>query len=150
MMDPSGIDWEDALQNALYIAKDESFPEFWKARAAEFRHHAHYERDVSYGSLPCEPFDLFLPKNAQLGRTPRTVESESAERLGPLNGPQFMASVGGAERPEFLRQSTPLAESWTRSGASVRLIADADRHHFDVIYGLKHPDHPPNIAFAGA
>lgn len=88
--------------------------------------------------------------NAQLGRTPWAAESESAALLTPLKNPQGTAWGGGAEGPEFLRQSAFLAESWTRSGGPDRLIAQVDRYHFDVIYGQKHANHPPNIAFAGA
>ena len=50
-----------------------------------------------------------------------------------------MCWVGGAERPEFLRQSALLVETWDRAGAKTQLVVDPGKHHFDVIDGLKDP-----------
>jgi hypothetical protein len=50
--------------------------------------------------------------------------------------------VGGAERPEFLRQSQLLADAW--QNATYR--EDAGRHHFDVIDGLREPESELTIA----
>lgn len=46
------------------------------------------------------------------------------------------AWVGAAERPEFVRQSRLLSETWPRT----RLHVEPDRHHFDVIDALEDPE----------
>ncbi|MEL6519582.1 MAG: alpha/beta fold hydrolase [Pseudomonadota bacterium] len=71
-----------------------------------------------------------------------TVLAESPALLDPMPGKDVIAWVGAAERPEFLRQSALLAEAWGRMGLQTKLVADPGRHHFDVIDGLKDPDHP--------
>ncbi|MDQ0391790.1 alpha/beta hydrolase [Labrys monachus] len=77
------------------------------------------------------------------------AETESPVLHAPLPGVDVTAWVGARERPEFLRQSALLAEAWGRQGAQTRLVADPRRHHFDVIDGLKEPDHPLTLAFVG-
>ena len=58
----------------------------------------------------------------------------------PIAGAQFVAWVGGAERPEFVRQSDLLANIWTGLGADIRAVHAPGRHHFDVIDALIDPD----------
>lgn len=65
-----------------------------------------------------------------------TAESPALQR--PMPGREVVVWVGALERPEFLRQSALLAEAW-RSDVSVSLVVDPERHHFDVIDGLRHP-----------
>lgn len=74
--------------------------------------------------------------NDKLALSPEVATSESAALCAPLAGVDVTAWVGAAERPEFLRQSALLAEAW-----DVPLVAEPGRHHFDVIEGLKDPDH---------
>ncbi len=69
------------------------------------------------------------------------AHSESPVLLDRRAGPKFTAWVGENERPEFLRQSALLAEAW-RHGGQTQLKLDPGRHHFDVVDGLKCPDHP--------
>lgn len=76
--------------------------------------------------------------------------AESPALHAPRSGIAITAWVGASERPEFLRQSALLAESWTRQGAPVPLVAEAGRHHFDVIDGLTLPDHALTRAVIGA
>ena len=63
--------------------------------------------------------------------------AESPALLRPRDGTVTTAWVGGDERPEFLRQTALLADSW----AAKQVIAPG-RHHFDVIDELALPDSP--------
>ena len=60
----------------------------------------------------------------------------------PDTHPVISAWVGGAERPEFLRQTALLANIWIGCGARISEHIDDGKHHFDIIDGLKDPDHP--------
>lgn len=71
--------------------------------------------------------------------------AESPALGRPRGGVEVTAWVGARERPEFLRQAALLAEAW-----DIPLVADPGRHHFDVIDGLKDPDHPLCQAFSAA
>ena len=77
--------------------------------------------------------------NEQLHLTPKSAALESAVLHRPVGRAQVVCWVGGAERPEFLRQSAVLAETWGRAGAKTQLVVDSGKHHFDVIDGLKDP-----------
>ena len=80
--------------------------------------------------------------NEKLGLTEETAHSESPSLKAPRSGFGFTAWVGACERPEFLRQSALITESWGRAGVPARLVADPGKHHFDVIDGLADADHP--------
>ncbi|MGY3439698.1 MULTISPECIES: alpha/beta hydrolase [unclassified Marinovum] len=79
--------------------------------------------------------------NHKLRLTPAEAEAESPALLRPLPHVEVTAWVGAAERPEFIRQSALLSESWSTPDRPVPLIAEARRHHFDVIDGLCDPAH---------
>ena len=64
--------------------------------------------------------------------------SESPALLAPVIAAPVTAWVGGAERPEFLRQCRALADAWPNATAHV----EPGRHHFDVIEGLTTPGAP--------
>lgn len=68
--------------------------------------------------------------------------AESPALLTPVEGARVTAWVGGAERPEFVRQTTLLANAWTGMGADMGQVIEDGRHHFDVIDGLTLPDSP--------
>jgi acetyl esterase/lipase len=68
--------------------------------------------------------------------------AESPALLKPQTNAKITAWVGAQERPEFLRQSSLLREAWNKHGVVIELVVEADRHHFDVIDGLKDPHHP--------
>jgi len=87
--------------------------------------------------------------NADLRLDPAEARAESPALLEPLPGLRVTAWVGGAERPEFRRQSALLANVWTGLGADTRLVEDAGRHHFDVIEPLAEPDSPLTRALTG-
>ena len=61
--------------------------------------------------------------------------AESAALLAPCEGARLIAWVGGAERPEFLRQSRLIAAAWG-GRAQTRFVADPKKHHFDVVAPL--------------
>lgn len=82
--------------------------------------------------------------NDTLGLTEASAAAESAALLAPRAGVAVTAWVGARERPEFLRQSALLAEAW-----EIALVTDPGRHHFDVIDGLKDPQHPLCQTLAG-
>lgn len=88
--------------------------------------------------------------NTKLRLTRDIATTESPALLTPRPGPEVTAWVGARERPEFLRQSALLTEAWGEQGLNTQLIADPGRHHFDVIDGLKSPEHPLTQAFVGA
>ena len=77
--------------------------------------------------------------NEQLQLTSKSAALESAVLHRPAGQAQVVCWVGGAERPEFLRQSALLVEAWGRAGAKTQLVVDPGKHHFDVIDGLKDP-----------
>ncbi|RMF39204.1 MAG: alpha/beta hydrolase, partial [Alphaproteobacteria bacterium] len=88
--------------------------------------------------------------NESLRLDAETAAAESPVLHAPLTGRALIAWVGAHERPEFLRQSALLAEAWREKGLAARLVAEPERHHFDVIDGLKDPAHPLAQALAGA
>ena len=67
---------------------------------------------------------------------------ESPQMLEPHVAAPVTVWVGLAERPEFIRQSRALAETWKGFSAPVRLVEETGKHHFDVIDGFADPDHP--------
>ena len=107
------------------------------------------ERVVSISGLHDLRPLLYHSMNAKLGLDASNATDESPALQQPLQGVDVVAWVGAHERPEFLRQSALLREAWGSKGAHTVLRADPGRHHFDVIDGLKDPDHPLCQAFAG-
>ena len=77
--------------------------------------------------------------NEQLHLTSKSAALESAVLHRPAGQAQVVCWVGGAERPEFRRQSALLVEIWGRAGAKTQLVFDPGKHHFNVIDGLKDP-----------
>lgn len=73
--------------------------------------------------------------NESFGMSEEDAVAESPALKEPSGPCPVVAWVGGAERPEFLRQSKLLAEAWPAASYH----EDPDRHHFDVIDGLKDP-----------
>jgi hypothetical protein len=77
------------------------------------------------------------------------ARDESPALREPIPGARVHAWVGDAERPEFVRQTTLLANIWTGLGADMAQTIEPGRHHFDVIAGLADPDHPLTRAICG-
>lgn len=84
--------------------------------------------------------------NENLKLTAETAATESSALLKPATGARVIAWVGGGERPEFLRQSAVLAESWKRQNIETELVVDPGRNHFDVVEGLQEASHPLCLA----
>ncbi|MEM8788357.1 MAG: alpha/beta hydrolase [Pseudomonadota bacterium] len=80
--------------------------------------------------------------NADLYLTPESAAAESPALHMPRSGTRLIAWVGGAERPEFLRQTALIANIWSGLGADTAHHIAPDRHHFDVIDGLRDPASP--------
>jgi hypothetical protein len=80
--------------------------------------------------------------NADLGIDEAEAWAESPALLQPLPETRITCWVGGAERPEFIRQNALLANIWTGLGARTSSIEEPGRHHFDVIDGLADHRHP--------
>ncbi|MDQ1900363.1 alpha/beta hydrolase [Paracoccus sp. WLY502] len=68
--------------------------------------------------------------------------AESPALLIPRPGIPVTTWVGGAERPEFIRQARLLANVWAGLGAPTECVIDPGRHHFDVIDQLEQPGSP--------
>ncbi len=65
--------------------------------------------------------------------------AESPALREPSPGARVHAWVGDLERPEFVRQTTLLANIWTGLGADMAQTIVPERHHFDVIEDLTDP-----------
>jgi hypothetical protein len=77
--------------------------------------------------------------NLTLRLSRKEAERESAALREPLAICPTICWVGGAERPEFIRQSQLLAIIWTGLGAAAECVIADGRHHFDVIDDLIDP-----------
>jgi arylformamidase len=91
------------------------------------------------GIFELEPL-LATSLNADLRLDPQT-----AERLSPIlwdvpPGRILDVVEGGAESPEFLRQSETMAEAWRQDEAETRYEPIPGKNHFTVIEALADPD----------
>lgn len=84
---------------------------------------------------------LRLKLNEALKLDAGEADAESPALLLPVEGLEVDCIVGGAERPEFIRQNALLANIWMGLGASTREIIVDDKHHFDIIDELHQSDH---------
>ena len=75
--------------------------------------------------------------NATLKLDEAEAQRESPALLLPLPGMRLTCWVGAAERAEFTRQNALLANVWTGVGAQTASVQEPDRHHFNVIDGLR-------------
>ena len=80
--------------------------------------------------------------NATLKIDDAEAAAESPALLAPMPGARLTCWVGAAERAEFVRQSALLASIWTGLGAATAAYEEPDRHHFDVVDGLRDAGHP--------
>ena len=69
------------------------------------------------------------------------ARAESVALLEPLDGIDVTCWAGADERPEFLRQNSLLENLWSSFSIEISSVAEAGRHHYDVIEGLADPDH---------
>lgn len=80
--------------------------------------------------------------NATLKLDDLEARAESPCLLDPLPGVRLTCWVGAAERAEFIRQNALLANVWRGLGAETAVVAEDNRHHFNVIEGLSDPQSP--------
>jgi arylformamidase len=64
-------------------------------------------------------------------------------------GTRVHAWVGDGERPEFVRQTTLIANVWTGLGADMAQTIEPRRNHFTILDGLTHPGSGLVEAIAG-
>jgi arylformamidase len=88
-------------------------------------------------------FDLAPLVHTAMNADLRLDEVEVA-RVSPLNWPvtpprAFQAVVGGAESPEFLRQSRSVVDAWRPKGIDARYEEIAGANHFTVLDPLSDP-----------
>lgn len=83
---------------------------------------------------------LRLALNADIRLDLDEATAESPALLMPRAGARVHAWVGDAERPEFVRQTTLLANIWTGLRAEMSQTIAPGRHHFDVIEPMADPD----------
>lgn len=79
--------------------------------------------------------------NQQLRIDAEEAMAESPALLEPMDNLRLTCWVGGAERSEFVRQSTLLANIWTGLGAATVTVVEPDRNHFTILEGLADPAH---------
>lgn len=92
---------------------------------------------------------LWTDINEDLRLDAAEAAAESPALLRPVPATRVHAWVGDAERPEFVRQTTLLANIWTGLGAEMAQTIEPGRHHFDVIDGLATPGSPLLAAAIG-
>ncbi len=78
--------------------------------------------------------------NQTLGLCETEAVAQSAALQEPVSGARLTAWVGAQERPEFIRQSKLIADTWREKGAVTRCIIQPGHHHFSVIADLADPD----------
>jgi arylformamidase len=74
--------------------------------------------------------------NAALRLDMAEATAESPALLHPRPGPKLHAVVGARERPELMRQTRLLAETWGRKGADISDAYFAGEDHFSIIEAL--------------
>ncbi len=78
--------------------------------------------------------------NLKLGLDIPAARSFSPRLWTPPAGITFDAWVGGAESPEYLRQSASINAVWAAAGNATRYVEVPDADHFTVIAGLADAD----------
>lgn len=99
------------------------------------------------GCVPISPIADLRPimrtkMNATLAIDEDQAMRESPALLTPRPGIPMTTWVGGAERPEFLRQARLLADIWAGLGAATECVVQPGRNHFTILDDLTVPDSP--------
>ena len=100
---------------------------------------ARVERVVSISGVHDLRPMLRLALNATLQLDAAEAASESPVLRTPEAGARVHAWVGDAERPEFVRQATLIANIWTGLGADMAQTIEPRRNHFTILEGLTDP-----------
>ena len=80
---------------------------------------------------------LHTTMNETLRLTSAEAQAESPALLEPFGPMDVICWVGAGERAEFIRQNALLANVWRGLGLATACVEEPDRHHFNVIDGLK-------------
>ena len=72
--------------------------------------------------------------------TDSEVRKRSPPLLTPSSDAPVLAVLGGAETPEFFRQTDELVESWTNTGVTIEKFVEPAVDHFDLVDRLANPD----------
>ncbi len=110
---------------------------------------ARVDRVVSISGLHDLRPLLRTAMNATLGLDPGEAAAESPALRVPVAGARVHSWVGDAERPEFVRQATLIANVWTGLGADMAQTIEPRRNHFTILDGLTHPGSGLVEAIAG-
>jgi arylformamidase len=86
--------------------------------------------------------------NAKLGLDIPAARSFSPRLWTPPSGISFDVWVGGAESPEYLRQSASINAVWAAAGNMTQYEEVADANHFTVIAGLADPNSAMTLRLA--
>ncbi len=91
--------------------------------------------------VPISPLSDLRPLIETSMNTDLNLTMEKAKEESPALKPKQLNAnvhiwVGSDERPAFLDQARWLAQSW-----DAELTIEEDRHHFDIIEGLRDPNH---------
>jgi len=104
--------------------------------------------DVVHAALQISGvFELEPLSPTSIGRGLNLTQAEAhalSPRWMPPPGKALHAVVGGAERPEFLRQTRDFAAAWAGSAEEI-----PGANHFTVLDPLTDPDHPLTLRAAG-
>lgn len=89
-------------------------------------------------------FDLRPLTLARMNETLRLTDDEARTESPVLHTPlpavDITCWVGAAERPEFLRQTRLITETWQSLDTGVRDYYEPDKNHFSVIEGMASGD----------
>ncbi|GAC1481883.1 MAG: alpha/beta hydrolase [Acetobacteraceae bacterium] len=77
------------------------------------------------------------------------LDAAAARRNSPIRlipkrppAPRLLASYGGLETSEFMRQTESYAAAWAAAGHDAQVVAQAGHNHFDIVCALGDPGEP--------
>ena len=92
------------------------------------------------GVFELEPL-ISTSLNEALRLTPETAREASPILWRPPPADRtFVAAVGGAESPEFLRQSLVITAAWSAAGVKAECVVVPNVNHFTVVDELARPE----------
>ncbi|MGE0008610.1 MAG: alpha/beta hydrolase [Parvibaculaceae bacterium] len=80
--------------------------------------------------------------NKTLGLDREEALAESPALDEPAADLRLTCWAGAGERAEFIRQNALMANVWRGLGAATRCVTEDNRHHYDVVEGLRDPQSP--------
>ncbi len=80
--------------------------------------------------------------NATLKLDMDEAHAEGPALLEPSSGLRLTCWAGASERAEFIRQNALMANIWRGLGAATACVVEDNRHHFNVIEGLRERESP--------